>query len=323
MTPIEHAEAIEHKSRERAAALKNAFLMFPRVEHAYTEIRNLHRMGVPGPRAECIVLYGQSGAGKSHILKFYLGEHPTRKVPITDGKDPTKSGTRLQDEVVMVEAPSPASRRALIDRIQRAMQPEPLPIRLTLGERRERLVEMLQKAGTRLLIIDEFQHLIDHRSKRVILEASDLVKSLLNAAVCPIVLSGTPEILKILEADSQLRSRVYSIPSITPFDWDDPSDQEQFLGYLLEAEACLKFERTSGLSEPDCARRIHMVSGGLIGETQRLVSAAAEIATRADLPCISNECLALAVDRAWLQHKGKQGNPFRQVTVPARQVEYR
>lgn len=323
MTTPNELASIEKMARDRAALLKNAFVMFPRMEHAYNEIRNLHQLGVPGPRAECIVLSGPSGSGKSHVLNFYRNEHPSERVPIRDADDPTKSGTRLRDEIVFVEAPSPASRRALIDKIQAAMQPEPLPVRLTLGERRERLIEMLRKADTKLLIIDEFQHLIDRRSKRVVLEASDLIKSLLNAAVCPIVLSGTPEILRILREDTQLKSRVYSLPALDPFDWEDPSERNQFIAYLTEAEDCLGFEEPSGLAALDCARRIHMVSGGLLGETSRLLTSASEIATRATLSCITNECLAQAVDRAWLMEKGKTANPFRSAKVPSRQVEYR
>jgi|GEM_PF-6432263 len=316
-------EDVESKVRERVRKIREAVLLFPRVAHAVSEIRNLHNMGVTSHRSECIVLYGQSGAGKTHLLNFYRSEYPHRRVRIEDPSEPATSGTRIQDDVIFVETPSPATRKGLIDRIQAAMEPEPLPIRLTLVERRERLITMLRNSGISLLIVDEFQHLIDRRSRRVVQEASDLIKSLLNAAICPIVLSGTPEILEILREDSQLKSRVYSNPSLSPFEWDYLDDREQFFAYLTEIEESLNFEEASNLAEPHCAQRIHFASRGLIGETARLLSKSADIATRAGLSRISIDCLAQAFDYAWILSDAVPKNPFREAKLPTRQIDYR
>jgi hypothetical protein len=242
--------------------------------------------------------------------------------PIKGDGDPARRGSFLKCEVAFAETPSPASRRALIDRIQECLEPEPLPIKMTLGQRRERLIKMMQKAEVKLLIIDEFQHLFDRRSQRIVQEAADLIKSLLNAAVCPIILSGTPDILKVLQEASQLKTRMYSSPKLSPFDWDDPDEQLLFCSYLVEVEKKLNFDEASNLADLDCARRIHYASNGLVGEVARLLIKAADTATRAGLSRITNDCLAAAVDYAWILDNSMPVNPFRAKNLPTRQIDF-
>lgn len=313
---------IEQKIRERAQAIRGTVLFFPRVRHALQEIQTLHKRGVVGHRAECLVLYGPSGSGKTQLLQLYREQFKPHVVVRNSDGDPAHHGSFMKSQVVFTETPSPASRRALIDRIQASMEPEPLPIKMTLGQRRERLIKMMEKAEVELLIIDEFQHLFDQRSQRIVQEAADLIKSLLNAATCPIVLSGTPDILKVLQEASQLKTRMYSSPALSAFDWDDPNEQLLFCSYLVEVEKKLAFEEDSNLADPDCAKRIHYASRGLVGEVARLLIKAADIATRAGLLHITNDCLAAAVDYAWILDNSVPVNPFRARNLPTRQIEY-
>lgn len=313
---------IDQKIRQCAQAVRGTVLLFPQVDHALKEIDVLHKRGVVGQRAECLVLHGVSGSGKTQLLQLYRQRFAPYIAQIVEDDDPARHESFLKSEVVFVETPSPASRTALIDRIQASLEPDPLWIKMTLGQRRERLIKMLQKAGVQLLIIDEFQHLFDRRSQRVVQEAADLIKSLLNAAVCPIVLAGTPDILKVLQEASQLKTRMYASPKLSPFSWDDPYDQNLFCSYLVEVERKLAFDEDSNLADLDCAKRIHYASRGLVGEVARLLIKAADTAIRAGLPRITNECLAAAVDYAWILDDNMPVNPFRAKSLPARQIEY-
>lgn len=310
------------QTRERARKIRQTVLLFPQVDHVLKEIQAVHRKGVVGHRAECVVLHGPSGAGKTQILRLYCDQHPPQVVE-TEGPDgDTDRVSFRKNSVLLVETPSPASRSALIDRIQASLESEQLPLKTTLGQRRERLIKMVRKAKVELLIIDEFQHLFDKRSQRVVQEAADLVKSLLNAAVCPIVLAGTPDVLKILQEATQLKTRMYSCPGLAPFNWENPAEQHLFCSYLAEIERALQFSKDSNLADPDRARRIHYISRGLIGEVARLLAKASDIATDADMPCITNDCLAMAVDQAWLLDESIPVNPFRTKHLPSRQVDH-
>ncbi|WP_339828935.1 TniB family NTP-binding protein [uncultured Parvibaculum sp.] len=313
---------IEQLTRKRAQAIREAVMLFPKVDHALKEINMLHKRGVVGERADCLVLYGESGAGKTQALQLYRQNFAPHIAQMAGNGDPAHRGSFLKSEVVFVETPSPASRRALIDRIQASLEPEPLSVKMTLGQRRERLIKMLEKAGVELLIIDEFQHLFDRKSQQIVQDAADLIKSLLNAAVCPIVLAGTPDILKVLQEATQLKNRMYSSPKLSTFNWDDPNEQHLFCSYLAEVEKKLAFDEDSNLADLDCAKRIHYASRGLIGEVARLLVKASDVATRAGLPRITNECLAAAIDYAWILDNSMPVNPFRQKTLPTRQIDY-
>ncbi|MEG3807015.1 TniB family NTP-binding protein, partial [Aerococcus mictus] len=159
---------LEILARKRAETVRQTVLLFPQVQHALEEIRAVHQKGVIGTRAECVVISGPSGAGKSQLLRVYCNEHAPRVAQLNIAGDPARQATFTQREVLFVETPSPPSRAALIDRIQAGLESDLLPVRLSLTEKRERLVKMLEKAGVELLIIDEFQHLFDRRSRRVV-----------------------------------------------------------------------------------------------------------------------------------------------------------
>lgn len=115
---------------------------------------------------------------------------------------------------------------------------------------------------------------------------------------------------------------MYSCPGLAPFNWENPAEQHLFYSYLAEIERALQFSKDSNLADPDRARRIHYISRGLIGEVARLLIKASDIATDADMPCITNDCLAMAVDQAWLLDESIPVNPFRTKLLPSRQVDY-
>src|SRR3546814_12741489 len=74
----------------------------------------------------------------------------------------------------------------------RAMEvPEEFAARGTLDTLTKRVEMNLVERGIRLLIIDEFHHLLKSSNKHVLFDVTEYIKSLLNTRACPIVMAGT------------------------------------------------------------------------------------------------------------------------------------
>lgn len=300
----------------RARVLREPTVLFPAVSSLLERIENLVDRGVVGTRAECFPVVGPSGVGKSHALRYIESRYQNGEVKRSSTVNKDNFGLMRTAEVLFVETPSPASRKGLIDAMLAALDPQTISTRMTLAEQRSRLAAYLKKANVRLIIIDEFQHLIHAKNQKIVSEVADLVKSLLNEKICPIVLAGTEGVLTIMEETNQLRTRMYSREVLRPFSWHKPEEQEVFRQYLFEMENALEFEEPSDLGEERRAYKIYFATRGLVGETARLLDRAAEIATRAGLSSITDECLAIAIDRAWILDDKIPCNPFRVEKLP-------
>ena len=318
---LEHAttesEEISELLSFRARTLREPTVLFPAVSNLLDRIENLIHRGVVGTRAECFPVVGPSGVGKSHALRYLESRYQKQMVKRPSTIDRDNYGLMLTNEILYVETPSPASRGALIDVMLAALEPYPIPIRQTLAEQRGRLSSLLRRANVRLIIIDEFQHLIGTKKKTIVAEVADFVKSLLNEKICPIVLAGTEGVLRVMEETNQLQTRMYSKEVLRPFSWERPDEQDIFRNYLVEMEDHLKFEKKSNLGDVARAYRIFFATRGLIGETARLLDRASEIATRAGLSSITDNCFAVAIDQAWILDDKVPCNPFRVKKLPA------
>src|SRR3546814_12281684 len=83
----------------------------------------------------------------------------------------------------------------------RAMEvPEEFAARGTLDTLTKRVEMNLVKRGIRLLIIDEFHHLLKSSHKPVLFDVTEYNKSLLNTRYCPIVMSGLRDAERSVES---------------------------------------------------------------------------------------------------------------------------
>ena len=213
--------------------------------------------------------------------------------------------------ILYIEVPPNCTPKALAEHILRALGvPEELVSKGTEVSLTERVKHHLREQEVRMVILDEFHHLIDSKSNRVIHKAADFVKGLLNAAICPFVLAGMPKAAAVYEANVQLKRRSYGRPVLHPFDWNDPSQQDFFRGVLDQYEKKLPFNMPSNLINPSVAMRIHYFSEGLLGRAVDLLVAAAITALEANEPCISYSILRETVENYRDDNDTNWFNPF-------------
>ncbi len=142
-----------------------------------------------------LAIIAASGTGKSHAVKDFLSRHPPRRT--ADG--------RLRVPILYIEYPPFAGQNWLATGMLAALGYEAGLPRDT-SRLHELIIERLQLAGTRLIIIEEVSRLYKFASAHL-LDFYGFIVWLSNQSQVPIVLTGIEELGPVIEGDLQLVRR--------------------------------------------------------------------------------------------------------------------
>jgi hypothetical protein len=177
---------------------------------------------------------------------------------------------------------------------------------------RKRVYTCFERFGTRLLIIDEVQHLNYRRHERN--DVTDSLKGFLDGGVVPVVFLGTDDATDLFTSNRQLTGRLLPPCDFEALQRKDPNQRSLLAGYAAALDEAMLarglVQRHSGFADKWIRGCLHEVSGGVIGRISRLVFVALENSIRRGADCVEVYDLALAVDHwaipAFIEH-----NPFR------------
>lgn len=239
---------------ERIQALKQTFWIgYPRVQ----EIRNSLESLLAHPkilRMPNIAIIGETNNGKTMLLDNFYNRHKVEPNPL-------EKKTILP--VVMVQMPSDPDESRLYDVLLERFFANGSP-REPINSKLIRLKKILENLEVRLIILDEFQHVLAGtlKKQRKLLNA---IKYLGNEIRISFVAAGTMETLGALQADPQIANRFETmfLPKWTL--------NEDFLRLLVTMEPKLGLKKQSNLADEAIARLILAESGGTIGEVHELL----------------------------------------------------
>lgn len=178
---------------------------------------------------------------------------------------------------------------------------------------RQRAYACFDRLGTKLLFIDEVQHLQYRRQDQN--DITDSLKGFLDGGVVPVVFLGTDDGESLFTRNQQLSGRLLPPSDFTPLRRDRPEDRRLLAGYVRALDEAITerglMERNAALDDPWIRGCLHEVSAGVIGRISRLVGHALEHAARRGADCIEVHDLAVAVDQ-WAIPAFIDRNPFRQ-----------
>lgn len=286
---------------KRVEAIRAWFVLHDGLEGVRRDFVRLHRRDNSHGESGCLLLHGPARSGKTRLILDYVKDHP-----------PTELSDGDRQEVVFVRAPYPCTPKNLVEKIAKELG-HPRPSRVGLrGGRMFDLMDVVlhyvRELGVRLMFIDEIHQMIDGRGDAGLRAGATLLKDLINEGEFCIVASGTSAATRIFEAHDELRGRLLAVHELRPFDWYDAAQRDTFRALLDEMDAELPFER-SGLADAGTAMRIHVATGGLIGNVARLVESAGVVAAHADAGRIGHDHFAQAYERSRIDKDGP--NPFR------------
>ena len=194
-----------------------------------------------------------------------------------DQHPPRDEAERVHVPVFHAEIPAKATIKGVATAMLNSLG-DPAPDRGTTVSQGLRLAHLIEHCGVELVLLDEFQHLIDNRTQRVVQDVSDWIKSLINSTKVPMILIGMPESEDILEENPQLKRRFMVRKRLAPFSWKTDQDQLEFRKFLAEVEKKLPFEAASSLAEMDLAFALYVASGGTAANVMTLIKQAARFA---------------------------------------------
>lgn len=166
-----------------------------RVQRVLDELewRHLHPVC---SRMPCLLLYGDSGIGKTMVIEKFLRMHPATYDP--------REGLQKQS-VFMVKMPTtPDERRFYVKMLTTLHAPFSPSERLATLE--DIAMRLLRKIGLKMLVIDEAHQLLagSYREQR---RALNLLKGLTNELLIPVIAVGTEDALHAIQTDAQVASR--------------------------------------------------------------------------------------------------------------------
>lgn len=283
--------------------LEATFIRYPASEDVEGSLDHLFSYGMLHEKrnAKCLVLVGPSGSGKTSCLKRFAGKYPDRHEELRD-----------VHPILFVDVPSTCTVKNLAEEILIQLNDPPTSMG-TLGHYTARVHHQMRMQGVQMLILDECQHLVQGNATAK--QVANWVKHLLNERVATVVLSGTPEMLAVLEASKELKRRCLGIVTLNPLDWNNPFDFKMFHTFLANYEKQLPFPAPSCLTAPAMALRFYSYSKGVIGVVVQVIIKATIIALHRGKERLDDEVLLQASD-SLLVPSERPNNPFRCSDLP-------
>ncbi|WP_424681026.1 TniB family NTP-binding protein [Frateuria sp. YIM B11624] len=208
----------------------------------------------PSHRMPGLQILGDSNSGKTAVGLEFLARHPM---------DANPEGDAAIIPVLRIEVPPNPDESRLYDEIFLALR-QPFRARDPVSEKARQVRALLDGVGCRVLLLDEFQHVLGPRNdrRRVVM---DVVKHLGNILRLSVVVLGTTEAQVAVSKDEQLANRLTPIWMPT---WRMDSEYRRLLASF---EATLPLREPSRLQQRDTAALILGLSEGLLGEMRDLL----------------------------------------------------
>ena len=222
-------------------------------------------------RMRNLLILGRSGNGKSSVLERFVHAHPILM---------TADGAPIAP-IVQIQMPATPDESELWSTILWALgisHREKDPAHIKKNE----VKSTLQYVGLRMLVIDEFNHLVNAGKRAG--ELLSAIKELSNALNISIVAAGTEAAINALSSDMQMRKR-FDCVVLRP--WAANAEYKRFLASYI---ALLPLARPSALSG-DVVRAVFALSGATLGDTVNLLKAAAVHAIRSGAECVDLDVL--------------------------------
>lgn len=296
-------------TQDRLKMLYSIYVAHPEAEQILQKIERCHYSREYSSEPRSMSLTGATGSGKSTIIEQYMLRHPAsateKETSIPIFKSLIQPDTNIGDFLISVL-------KSLIARVSGISEDDVHDDFLTGKPTavRKRLYKYIAHANVKIIILDEFQHLISSKDKKVLNHIADTIKTLINETKVPVVLVGTTKANAVFAENPELARRLSEKIDLTPFSLSDSSSMATFRKFLAEVDKLLPFESLSRLATKEMSMRMYAASNGYIDDIMRIVHDAGYTAIYDDSESITIEHLAQAFENNPGQNQTAPGNPF-------------
>ena len=234
----------------------------------------------------CKHYFGHSRTGKSFVFREFEAGYPARR---------TENG--LKKDVIYAQAPVNGTIKGLMEALLMALG-DPLWMVGTYSNMLARLLKLLDQAETKMIILDEFQHLVDKGQRAMLNRTTDWLKALVEPNTFSLVCVGLPSSKALIFGSEQLSLRFDATTEVPVYDWTDPQSRKVFRSVLDAIQQRLSPFEMPRLASPDMALRMFLACGGRIGLLSKLLDRAVKNAIWDDRTAIRLEDLHKAFTTA-------------------------
>jgi len=280
----------------RRQALRHLFIARDIEERIVSVVKSAVRDRHLHAEAQNVIITGETGVGKSEIMKRILAAHP-------EGRDPdTRCVVRpvLYVDVRNCSTPKAVAQAMLVQLM--TLNGEPLVDidklvnsvkSLGVPEITRRVKTQMMAQGVVLAMLDEFHNTVSDngtdRLNRIANWVRDFAKSKSRSAAKPdgelaetivFVLIGTKKVELIV--DPSLNDELASITpyriKVDRYRYGSDEEKETFRALLADIDDELPFDEHAGLDEPSLAEKLHFATFGLLRQLGIIVVKAADLA---------------------------------------------
>ncbi|WP_164467257.1 TniB family NTP-binding protein [Caulobacter flavus] len=241
---------INHKAADNLVATLDRYLVTP-----------------PSLRPRNLLIYGESGVGKSTILERWEKRVRTDNAKRVEAEDFDGVGDWAVLPTVRIQTPPAGDETKLYNNflIEFGIRPSPS---MGLAQKELLVRRLIAQCGVKVILMDEFHNALSGRfDKR--LHFNVLIKNLTNETGVPIVAAGTEGVKLVFEKEDQLLRR-FNFVQLERMKMD--AEWRKILGAY---NRLIPLRRPSDLAEAGLSERLYSLSKGVIGELSNLLHDAA------------------------------------------------
>lgn len=284
--------------KNRKEHVKNIIVGHPKYKEIYDLIKETHLLSCSSTQPDGVFLTGLTGVGKTTLLKDYTEIFPRKRI------DGVTIVPILYFKVPVGATPKSVASQALYD------LGDPNFDKGTLVQITARLLNFVKACKVEMIIIDEFQHLIDRDTSNVLKSASDWVKIFMEEAGIPILICGMPESRKIFEWNSQLDRRFCIRRTLEAFNYSTREEQIEFRAFLNSVDKELPFVEQSYLADPQISEKFYYATKGVPFYIMKILEEATIWAAKNGLDKLTEFELYMGYKGVTISQRPNAKNPF-------------
>ncbi|MCZ8513397.1 TniB family NTP-binding protein [Paenibacillus filicis] len=288
--------------KRRVEQVKKIIVHHPKYENLLEEMEMILDLSEDSVSPDGLFIFGPTGAGKSTVTKEFTARYP-REIKVTDDREYTHI------PVLRVIVPPKATPRMLASKILEDMG-DPFSHKGSETELTSRIHYYVKELGIKVIIFDEFQHLIDADTEYVLATASNWVKTFTEEISIAVILCGMPESVKIFISNPQLDRRFCNKVALEVFAYGTVDEVLTFRVFLQKVDKLLPFADLANLADPRMADKLYFISNGIPFYVMKLLEYATYIAVKAGADSITESHLARALLKIKQVARPFVTNPF-------------